>query len=111
MNEDQTEPRLRNRVPMMPLDLFSSWKTETTPLSQLIEKYSGMVMSVYAQILHDRHQSKILLYTFYQLVKNASSIRNGTLLAAWLHTVATNESIKLLRSRQKHSATPSRGDT
>lgn len=75
---------------------------DQTAMTDLFDRYAGLVYSVALRVLHDTGQAEDLMQdVFFQMWKNPGSYVQGRgSLGAWLAVVARNRAIDVLRRRK-----------
>jgi len=75
---------------------------DQTAMTDLFDRYAGLVYSVALRVLHDTGQAEDMMQdVFFQLWKNPGSYVHGRgSLGAWLAVVARNRAVDVLRRRK-----------
>jgi RNA polymerase sigma-70 factor, ECF subfamily len=83
-------------------------ETDTEKAFRLIVEKYGSKIYWHARrlvIVHD-DADDVVQNTFINVWKNIRSFRNESSLYTWLYTIATNESLALIKKREKRSSVP-----
>jgi RNA polymerase sigma-70 factor (ECF subfamily) len=84
------------------LDLFRDVNTRNRALSHLISKYQQRLYWHIRKIVIDHDDSDdVLQNTFIKIWKGLENFKEESQLYTWLYRIATNESLTLLRQKQK----------
>ena len=89
--------------PVPDSDLLAAFvdRKDQTAFTAIVERYSALVYRVALRSLNDRHLADDLFQaTFLVLAQSARRIKDGDLLAAWLHGTARNLARRALTHKQ-----------
>jgi RNA polymerase sigma factor (sigma-70 family) len=88
------------------LDLFRDEKTRNAALSHLISKYQQRLYWHIRKIVIDHDDSDdVLQNTFIKIWKGLENFKEESQLYTWIYRIATNESLTLLRQKEKRNST------
>src|SRR5579871_1496738 len=80
---------------------------DNAAFTQIVTRHGPMVLSVCRRLLDSTQCDDAFQATFLVLSRRAKSLTNVDSLAAWLHTVARNAALKVLRRESRHRASKS----
>jgi RNA polymerase sigma factor (sigma-70 family) len=89
--------------PVPDSDLLAAFvdRKDQAAFTAIVERYSALVYRVALRSLNDRHLADdVFQATFLVLAQSARRIKNGDLLAAWLHGTARNLARRALTHKQ-----------
>lgn len=88
------------------LGLFRDEKTRNSALTQLIAKYQERLYWHIRKIVISHDDSDdVLQNTFIKVWKGLENFKEESQLYTWIYRIATNESLTLLRQKQKKNTT------
>lgn len=91
---DQSEQEL--------IRLFAIEESRERAFNILVQKYQErLYWHIRKIVISHEDTDDVLQNTFVKIWKNLSSFRKDSQLYTWLHKIATNESLNLLRKKQK----------